>query len=82
MPDGDYFLLVRRISISKTGAESAETESQEVAVRKPSRSIRVQEEIVPLSPLDALHWCLETHVPESLHRYLPEYLRAANHRWA
>lgn len=64
--DGDYFLVVHRVLLNKPSPEpNGETQ----------RFIR-NEEIVPLTPMQALQWCLKSHIPKELHRYLPEYIRS------
>jgi hypothetical protein len=73
-PDGDYFLVVRRVLLNRhrtPGEANGYTE----------RFIQNQE-IVPLSASQALEWCLKSHIPQELHRYLPEYLRThQEHSW-
>ena len=67
-PDGEYFLRVRRVFLEHQKSMAAGT----------NRFVQ-NEEIVPLSHLQALEWCLKAHIPKALHHYLAEYIRRYHH---
>ena len=69
--NGAYFLVVHCFTLVRNDARGSAHLSCE---KTPKPNFVHHKQVVPLSPLTALEWCLNAHVPEDLQRYLAEYL--------
>ena len=71
---GEFFLWVHQISVEGQKVDLKEV-SPDVRLLEPSDSpLRCFQKIIPLTRSEALAWCIETQIPQSLRAHLCQCL--------